>query len=440
MARLQRLRETFWLIPGVMCVLAVVTAQTLVAVDRSLADGVLDGSGAFITRVGADGSRDLLGAIAGSMLAVASTTFSITIAVLALTSSSYGPRLVRNFMADRGNQLVLGTYVATYLYTLLVLRSIRTLDGGDEPFVPQLAVNFAVLLAVLSIAVLVWFIHHISDSIQVWTLAERVHADLRGVVEDLYPEQIGHDADELPPSQELVGAALAGSVDLVVRSERSGYVLRVEHEPLLRCAVAADVVVELGVRPGTYVVEGGELARVRGVPSEQQGDPLERTVRRSLPLSAARRPAQDVEFAVQQLVEMAVRALSPSTNDPYTAVNALDELSDGLVALARRRTPSSARLDDDGSLRVIAPGVGLEHLVTMVVDAVRVYACDHPDVVLRGVQVLSRIGTAAEDGARAHVLGQVDLLVDAFARSDPHPHDLARVRAAANDCRTELAA
>jgi uncharacterized membrane protein len=439
MARLQRLRETFWLIPAVMCVVAVVMAQTLVAVDLSLADGVLDGSGAFITQVGADGSRDLLGAIAGSMLAVASTTFSITIAVLALTSSSYGPRLVRNFMADRGNQLVLGTYVSTYLYTLLVLRSIRTLDDGDEPFVPQLAVNFAVLLAVLSIAVLVWFIHHISDSIQVWTLARRVHADLRGVVDDLYPEQIGREADERPVPEELLRAAVAGPVDLVVRSDRSGYVLRVEHQPLLRCAVDADVVVELRVRPGSFVVEGGELARIRGVPSEEQRDPLERTVRSSLPLAAARGPAQDVEFAVQQLVEMAVRALSPSTNDPYTAVNALDELSDGLVALARRRTPSPARLDENGSLRVLAPGVSLDHLVEMVVDAVRVYGCDHPDVVLRGVQVLTRVGAAADAEARAHVLGQVDLLVDTFARSDPHPHDLARVRAAASGCRAELA-
>jgi uncharacterized membrane protein len=438
MAYLQRLRETFWLIPGVMCLLGVVMAQSLVALDRALADGFLAGTGAFIYQVGAAGSRDLLGAIAGSMLAVASTTFSITIAVLALTSSSYGPRLVRNFMADRGNQLVLGTYVATYLYALLVLRSIRTLDGGSAaPFVPHLAVNFAVFLAVLSIAVLVWFIHHISDSIQVWTLADRVHAELRKVVDDLYPEQIGREPEQRPVPEELVQAAVSGPVTLLVRSDRPGYVLRVEHEQLMRCAVEADVVVQLRARPGSFVVEGGELARVRGGLTAGRRGAVERAVRRCLPLSTSRGPAQDVEFAVQQLVEMAVRALSPGTNDPYTAVNALDELSDGLAALARRRTPSPARLDEEGSLRVLAPGVDLAHLVEMMVDAVRVYACDHPDVVIRALRVLARVGTESDAAGRDHVRRQIDLVVDTYVRTDPHPHDLARIQHEATRSRLE---
>jgi uncharacterized membrane protein len=295
-----------------------------------------------------------------------------------------------------------------------------------------------VLLAVLSIAVLVWFIHHISDSIQVWTLAGRVHAELRTVVDDLYPEQIGHEPEPPPVSEELLQAAVAGPADLVVRSARPGYVLRVEHEQLLRGAVEADVVLELRVRPGSYVVEGGELARVRGGPVTEQRDSLERTLRRSLPLSASRSPAQDVEFAVQQLVEMAVRALSPGTNDPFTAVNALDELSDGLAALARRRAPSPTRLDESGSLRVLAPGVDLGHLVEMVVDAVRVYACDHPDVVVRALQCLARIGAQADGAVRDHLQGQLALLVDTYSRSDPHPHDLTRVRREATWSRAEL--
>ena len=429
MALLARVRESFWFVPAVMCLLAAVAAQVLVAVDRSLPERFLEGTGSVLYVVGADGSRDVLGAIAGSMLAVASTTFSITIAVLALTSSSYGPRLVRNFMADRGNQLVLGVYVATYLYTLLVLRSIRTLESGDEdPFVPQLAVNGAVLLAIVSIGVLVWFIHHISDSIQVWTLASKVHGELRAVVDDLHPQQLGDEPQDAPVAVHLLEAARARTPVRPVAAPRPGYVVHLDDAPLLACAVEQDVVVELLVRPGSFVVEGGDLALVRGAADDKSVDLVARAVRCSITLAQARSPRQDVEFAVQQLVEMAVRALSPGTNDPYTAVNALDQLSDGLAALARRKMPSPARVDGDGTVRVIAPRVGLPELIALTVDAVRAYGLDSADVVRRTIEVLARVGVAADVDARREVLVQLDLLVDDYGRSDPHPHDLDRAR------------
>ncbi|MDQ3094690.1 MAG: DUF2254 domain-containing protein, partial [Actinomycetota bacterium] len=205
MSRWARLRQAFWFLPAVLCALAAVLAETLIFLDRQTGEVDLGPFGVLITRVGESGSRDLLGAVAGSMLTVASTTFSITIAVLALSSSTYGPRLVRNFMADRGNQFVLGIFVATFLYSLLVLRSVRVLDeGSGEYFVPHLATNVAVLLAVLAIGVLVYFIHHISDSVQVWTLAQQVRTDLIDTVDRLYPEQI---RGESPDVEEADGAA-----------------------------------------------------------------------------------------------------------------------------------------------------------------------------------------------------------------------------------------
>ncbi len=184
--RWRRLSKTFWLLPAAMCVLGAVLAEVLILLDQRLGDLEFGPFRMLVTRVGAAGSGDLLGAIAGSMLTVASTTFSITIPALALASSTYGPRLVRNFTADRGNQFVLGVFLATFLYSLLVLRSIRVLDeGGEQTFVPHLAVNVAVLLAVSALGVLVYFIHHIADSIQVWTLAQQGRTDLLTVVERL---------------------------------------------------------------------------------------------------------------------------------------------------------------------------------------------------------------------------------------------------------------
>lgn len=187
--RLRTARESFWFLPGVLGVGALVLAELVVTLDRYL-DGASYGPlDALLVRVGASGSRDILGAIGGSMLGVAATSFSITISVLATTSSSYGPRLVRNFMADRGNQLVLGIFGSTFLYSLMVLRSIRSLDSGDgDTFVPDLAVNLAVVLAVLDVAVLVYFIHHIADSVQVSSLVQRVRRDLVSTVDDLCPE------------------------------------------------------------------------------------------------------------------------------------------------------------------------------------------------------------------------------------------------------------
>jgi len=231
-SRWTRVTQTFWLLPAVLCLLAVVLAEALIVVDARIGEANLGPLGALVSRVGASGSRDLLVAIAGSMLTVASTTFSITVAVLAVSSSTYGPRLVRNFMADRGNQFVLGVFVATFLYSLLVLRSIRVPDdSGEGAFVPHLAVNVAVLLAVVAIGVLVYFIHHISDLVQVWTLSRRVRGELLTAIDRLHPEPAGRRSDDLGRSREATdGARDAGGDAVPVPSADTGYVQRVDHE------------------------------------------------------------------------------------------------------------------------------------------------------------------------------------------------------------------
>ncbi|WP_461023233.1 DUF2254 domain-containing protein [Thalassiella azotivora] len=437
---LQRLRERFWFVPAALCLVAAVLAELLVAVDESLRGVVLPRwVDVVLYRVGESGSRDVLGAIASSSLAVAGTTFSITMAVLALTSSSYGPRLVRNFMADRGNQVVLGVYTATFLYSLLVLRSVRVLgDPGDQDaqvFVPHLAVNVAVLLAVANVGVLVYFIHHISDSIQVSTLAREVRTDLRKAVDLLYPADIGDDAvgqgrdpHATPPGE---GAP--------VTSGRAGYVRYVDEDDLMAAARRHDVVVGLRVRPGRYVVDDTVVATVH--PASRHGEDLQASLRGCLDVGDARSPYQDVEFAVQQLTEMAVRALSPGTNDPYTAVNALDDLSAGLAVLVSRRTPSPARYDDDGALRVHAPRPTPAELVTSVLDAVRWYALSSPSVVHAALRFSERVGrNARDDEVRRALAEQVELLRSAFAGAGHQAHDVAGVDARVRDVRSALLA
>lgn len=428
MNRLVRLRESFWFIPALLCLVAVVLAEGLVSLDGIIGDpdaGVLD---VLFYRVGASGSRDLLGAIAGSMLAVASTTFSITIAVLALSSSTYGPRLVRNFMADRGNQLVLGVFVSTFLYALLVLRSVRSEDDDGGGFVPHLATNLAVLLAVVAIGVFVYFIHHISDSIQVATLARRVRDELSECVDQLYPAHVGTDVDETPRATGTadVPAGLERE-GVVVRAPHPGYVQSLDEQGLLQLATGRDLVVQLCVRPGAYVVGGSPVAVLW--PPDRVDTEAGHALVATLHVTDARTPFQDIEFAVQQLVEMAVRALSPSTNDPYTAINALDDLSSGLALLATRSTPSPQRYDEAGKLRVVTSRPSVPDLLDQVFDAMRLYAVEHPSVLHRTLELGERVADRSHDRAvheRLHA--NIALLVEAFARSEPQQHDLDLLR------------
>lgn len=430
MGILSRLGERFWFVPAVLCVVTSGAALLLVAADRASQDRVTPGWTDFLLyRVGSSGSRDLLGAIATSSLAVAGTTFSITMAVLALTSSSYGPRLVRNFMADKGNQTVLGVFVATFLYCLLVLRSVRVLGDPSaedgEVFVPHLAVNGAVVLAIANVGVLIWFIHHISDSVQVSTLSSGVRRELLDTVDRLYPGDIGG------PQRDQEGLPDLTQDGAPVTADRAGYVQSVTQDALMRVARRHDVLVDLRVHPGDYVLDGSVLLVVR--PPDAADEQLLKSLRRAVLVADARTPHQDVGFALQQLTEMAVRALSPGTNDPYTAQNALDDLSAGLALLASRPPPSPWRRDPDGVVRVHAPSPDVAGLVGTALDQLRWYGSGAPSVMHSCLTLVERVGAHAQvDDHESHrrlqsqLLSDLDLLADAFAAAGHHSEDQAR--------------
>lgn len=427
MSRLDRLREKFWFVPASLCVGAALLAWALIQIDEAVADRELPWPlDVLVYTVGESGGRDLLGAIATSSLAVAGTTFSITMAVLALTSSSYGPRLVRNFMADRGNQFVLGVYVATFLYSILILRSIRAIGDPGDPdatvFVPDLAVNFAVLLAVLNVGVLIYFIHHISSSIQISSIAGRARNELHRTITRLYPEEIGDGADEVSPEQadaadarERDGGLLPDDLDSTsvrVCAQSVGFVQSVRSDDLLRCAIDRDLLIAVEVRPGDHVIEEQALALVH--PAESVDEEVERLIRRSVVVAGSRSPVRDIEFAVAQLIELAVRALSPGTNDPYTALNALDDLASGLSVLAARAVPSAERFDDHGVLRVHVPAVDAADLVSEVLDHMRWYATEHPSVMGGALDLIERVGAAAQRRrVRARLVTEVRRLGEA---------------------------
>ena len=411
-----RARESFWFLPALLGIAALMLAQSLIYLDRFIDDKQLGGWGFLLYRVGASGSRDILGAIGGSMLAVAATSFSITIAVLATASSTYGPRLVRNFMSDRGNQFVLGIFGATFLYSLMVLRSIRSESGDGVNFVPDIAVNVAVLLAVIDVAVLVYFIHHIADSIQVSTLSARGRGELMAVIDAMYPKDSPDDATE---TRALPGTA----VD--VDSEASGFVVRIDEQALVVAACKADSVVELRVRAGSHVIEGECIAAVSG----NTGDEIAKEIRGAVVLGNTRTPTQDIEFAVQQLTEMAVRAMSPSTNDPYTARNALAELAVGLVPLSTRPRPLLGRNDGEGNYRLAISRASVSELIDQVFDAIRQYGLGNPLAVIAAVELGERIGLATvHQEVRGAVVKQLAALRNAYGSAEVDSVDADKCR------------
>ena len=321
-----------------MAVASVALAFVMVRLDENFRDDALEKLG-WIYSGGPEGARAVLSTIAGSIITVAGTTFSITIAALSLASAQFGPRLLRNFMRDTGNQVVLGTFTATFLYCLLVLRTVRGLD--DNTYVPHISVTIGVLLAVVSLGVLIYFIHHIAESIQVEHLLDVVSDELQAAVARLFPSEITQAGD-------MDDACWMGGSE--VTAEKDGYLQMIDDQALLRLTEHTGAVLKLLCRPGDYVVAGMPLVLSRPALNDRQAD----EVRASFALGRSRTPNQDAVFAFLQLAEIAVRALSPGVNDPFTAMMCIDRITSALVQLANRSLPEPVRRGASGRIRIIA--------------------------------------------------------------------------------------
>jgi uncharacterized membrane protein len=345
-----RLQASFWFLPALMAGAAILLSFVTIAIDKES----LYREGArhwWIYGGGPDGARTVLSVIAGSMITVAGVVFSITIVVLSLASSQFGPRLIRNFMNVRANQMVLGTFVATFIYGILVLRTVNAVM--ETRFVPGLSVTITVVMSLLSLGVLIYFIHNVSESIQAQNIIAKVRRDLDKAVDRIFPEKVGQE-------ESLSSGPLKRNYDIPrtcdrevcqVKAERSGYLQAIDNDALMRIAVEENLLIHLGYRPGHFITRGGVLVTVW--PGERVDETLSEKINAIFIVGPERTLEQDVEFAISQLVEIAVRALSPGINDPITALTCIDWLGVSLCQLANREMPSSHRFDQEGRLRVI---------------------------------------------------------------------------------------
>lgn len=383
---------SYWFVPAVIAIFSIGLGFLLLEVDRRVGADTLD-EVRWVYTGGPDGARELLATVAGSMITVAGVVFSITIVVLSLASSQLGPRILRNFMSDRVSQVVLGTFTGTFLYSLVVLRTIRGTGDGYDAFIPQVAVSAGVLLAAVAMGVLIYFIHHIALLIQAPHAIASVAREMDHTIDRMFPGSMGHPEPERDPRDDLPPDFAKQSA--VVSARGTGYLQAVDVDRLIRTAKEDDLVVRLFSRPGHFVFEGADLARVW--PRERVDREVEEAVNEALILGPERTPTQDVEFAVRQMVEIAVRALSPSLNDPFTAMTCVDQLGARLLRLARCRFPDAYRYDDRGRLRVVTDPNSFPGVMDAAFDQLRQNAGRAPAVLLRILETLATLAGHARD-------------------------------------------
>jgi len=428
------IRASYWFIPSVMTVGAVILAVVVTTVDLRIGSDWLEAV-SWLNANQPDGARSLLSTVSGSMIGIAGVTFSITMVAMVMAASQFGPRLLSNFMRDRGNQITLGIFIATFVYGVMVLRTVQSADLGGQatskvdPFVPHLAVLIAIALAVVSLGAFIYFIHHAAESINVSRVVAQVGRDFAQAIDRVYPESMGEPGGGDPHTREAILGADFYDNCVEIFADGTGYVQGVDTDGLLDLATSNDLFFRVAYRPGDFVSQGHAL--VLAAPASRVDEGVCDRVRSSFAWGSERSRAQDIYFHSDQLAEIATRALSSGINDPRTAMMCMDWLGAGLERAASRSQPHPVRLDSDGAPRIATFPVTFEHLTDHVFDSLRPYVSGDRNAALYALDVLGRLATGlSEEGSRLPLRRQLSALDDAVALSisDPRDSELFRER------------
>ena len=417
--RREALRTNLWLVPTVEIVLAVALFAGTYALDRAAYDNAWH-LPSFLISGSADAARQILTTTAAAVITVVTLVFSITIVTLTLASTQFGPRMLRNFIRDRITQVTLGSFVATFVYAILALVAITR--GSHGEFVPHISLTASMLLVILDVAVLVVFIDHIAKSIQLPQVIASIAGDLSRAIDTEAVASV--DTKAGPSLQEMVVRLDEDSA--TVRAPASGYLQYVSITTLLDISTTSSAVIRLLHRPGHFVVEGEPLAEV-WPPHAARG------VARALGGAHATGPyrtlTQDLSFAVDQLVEIAIRALSPAVNDTFTALACIDWLGDSLGKIALHWRPAALHRDAGGHVRVITVPVSFRRLVERSHDKIRQASSGMPAVMIRQLEALAKVmARTRSEEQRELLLTQADLILRSCEESVAEPADRADVR------------
>jgi uncharacterized membrane protein len=418
--RREALRTSLWVVPTVELVAAAALFVVTYSLDRAAYHGSLS-LPAWVNNGSADAARQILTALAAAIITVVGLVFSIVIVALTLASTQFGPRMLRNFIRDRGVQFTLGTFVASFLFAILTLGSVAHGSHGD--FVPHLSITATLALTLVDLGVLVYFIHHVAMSIQLPEVIAGIARDLSEAITVEFAADDGPrraslaSAGTLPTHLEVDGATIAAT--------QSGYLQFVRYSTIVDIATEADAVIQLLYRPGHFVVQGLPLARVWPASAELA---VARGLERTHVTGAHRTLRQDLAFAIDQLVEIAIRALSPAVNDTFTALTCIDWLSDGLCKITSAWHSRRVYFDASAKVRLITTEPSYERFVDRAFDKIRQAGRGMPAVMIRQLDALTKIMEyTTTPGHREVLLRQAHMILRSSEESVSEPLDRADV-------------
>lgn len=416
-ALLISVRSSFWFLPALAVLASAGLAMLMVEADKRFGQIPQQQWPQFFA-MDAEGARSILSAIASSIATIAGVAFSITIVALVLASSQYTSRILRTFMRDRSTQLVLGVFVGVYVYCLLIL---HTLAGSKGEFVPSLAVFLSVALAVVAIGFFIFFIHHISSSIQASDITAEITRETLDVVSQVFPERYFDDKHDSPP--EDMEKREWHSIPVKVM----GYIQTINLDALIALAEEHEVILKMDRGVGDFVAPHLPMLSFSGA------DSFKGTATQSLEqlyaVDTSRTIEQDPRFGIRQLVDIAIKALSPGINDTTTAVTCIQHLSVILAHIAQRQMPSPLHRDGRGSLRVIAKEPEFGHFVALAFNQIIENAEGNTEILVRLLDAIAQIAVATRSTYRRNDLNKWVATIDEVAqRSAKSSHAMHEIK------------
>lgn len=420
----ERLRNNYWLLPSVMLVLAFGLALGSLAIDRRLHDDPWKSG--WIYMGGADGARALLSTLAGATLTLAGVVFSMNLVALTMASAQFGPRLLYNFVRDFGSQVTLGTFTAIFTFCMVVLREVNGEDALTKPFVPHISVTIAGVMALGGLVVLIYFVHHVAVNIQAPVVVAKVGRELEASIKREFDHKLD-PGQERTDYQRQLGERNQPDFSRdgrPINSPESGYVQTVDFPRLVVLANRFDLVLKLLLRPGNFAIEGTPL--VVAWPVEAVTEKMVDELKECIGLGRRRNAAQDIEFVINELCEVGVRAMSPSINDPFTCISCIDWLAAGLEELFQRDCPRGFFCDDEDNVRLIWNPVTHEGIMDAAFNQIRQFAHASPAVMIRMLEVYARIaGHCRLETERSSVRKHTDMAIRACRDSFSEINDVA---------------
>ena len=417
---------SLWFIPSLLIAAATLLAWLTISLRIDLPEDV--GAVWWLHSGSGEDAAALLSSLLTSMVTMATLVISITMVVLTLAAGHLGPRLIRRFMADKYTQLILGFFLATNVYLILVFRTVN--DAAAEASTPHAAVTIGTALVLVSVVLLLIFVHHLARSIIADTVVHRVGGDLDATFRQMLPEAGESDADDERFSRSVEAAA-------TLRLPTGGYVQAIDYSGLAECAQEAGMVIALDFRPGQHLLPEGTHGRVW--PASAFDEAIRRKLSDYIVLGSQPTATQDLEFAIRQLVEIAVRALSPGINDPFTAIAVIDRLGRSLTLAMGRGRAQEVWCDDAGTARVIAKSTTFDGMLDVAFNQIRQAGGAHPAILIRMLETLAQlVEHARSDQHREAITTHIGLVEAAGERSIVEPYDLRALKEQAATARARL--